>query len=44
MSRILILGGTGQTGRLIARHLLEHSEVDVSIGTRFIDKAQALVD
>lgn len=44
MSKILILGGTGRTGRLIARHLLAYSEVGVTIGTRYPDKAQALVD
>lgn len=44
MSKILILGGTGQTGRLIARHLLEYSEAGVTIGTRFPDRARALVD
>lgn len=44
MSKILILGGTGQTGRLIARHLLEYSEAGVTIGTRFPDKAKALVN
>jgi len=42
MSRILILGGTGYTGRLIARHLLERSEASVTIATRHTDRAQAL--
>lgn len=44
MSRILILGGTGHTGRLIARHLLKHSEAAVTIATRHTDKAQAFAD
>ncbi|AHF11462.1 hypothetical protein DEHRE_12265 [Dehalobacter restrictus DSM 9455] len=44
MSKILILGGTGQTGRLISRHLLEYSEATVTIGTRYPDKAQVFVD
>lgn len=44
MSKILILGGTGQTGRLIARHLLEYSQAAVTIGTRDQEKAQAFVD
>jgi len=42
MSRILILGGTGYTGRLIARYLLERSEASVTIATRHTDRAQAL--
>jgi saccharopine dehydrogenase (NAD+, L-lysine-forming) len=41
MSRILILGGTGYTGRLIARRLLEQSEAAVTIASRHLDKAQA---
>ncbi len=44
MSRILILGGTGLTGRLIAKHLLQQSEVLITIATRHIDKAQAFAD
>lgn len=44
MSRILILGGTGYTGRLIAKHLLEQSEAEITIATRHLDKAQAFAD
>ncbi len=44
MSRILILGGTGHTGRLITRYLLEYSEAAVTIATRHTDKAQALAE
>jgi saccharopine dehydrogenase (NAD+, L-lysine-forming) len=44
MSRILILGGTGYTGRLIAKHLLEYSKADVTIATRHLDRAQAFAD
>lgn len=44
MSKILILGGTGYTGRLIARHLLEQSEAEVTIATRHLDKAQAFAE
>ena len=44
MSRILILGGTGYTGRLIARHLLEQSKADITIAARHLDKAQAFAD
>lgn len=41
MSRILILGGTGYTGRLIARLLLEQSDAEVTVATRHLDKASA---
>jgi len=44
MSRILVLGGTGYTGRLIAQHLLEHSKADITIATRHLDRAQAFAD
>ncbi len=44
MSRILILGGTGYTGKLIAQHLLEQTKADVTIATRHLDKAQAFAD
>ena len=41
MSKILILGGSGFTGKLIARHLLEHSKAEITIATRHLDKAKA---
>ena len=44
MSRILILGGTGYTGRLIAQHLLEHSKANITIATRHLDRAQTFAD
>lgn len=44
MSRILILGGTGYTGRLIAQYLLAQSEAEITIATRHPDKAQAFAD
>jgi saccharopine dehydrogenase-like NADP-dependent oxidoreductase len=44
MARILILGGTGYTGRLIARHLLEHSEAVITLATRHVEKAQTFAD
>ncbi len=40
MPKILILGGAGYTGRLIARYLLEQSDAEVVIATRHIDQAQ----
>ena len=44
MAKILILGGTGYTGRPVARLLLKHSEAFVTIASRHLDKAQALSD
>jgi saccharopine dehydrogenase (NAD+, L-lysine-forming) len=44
MSDILILGGTGYTGKLIARHLLEHSLVTVTLATRHPDRAGAFAE
>lgn len=39
-AKILILGGTGFTGRLIARHLLERSDAIVTIASRHLERAQ----
>ncbi|RPI78394.1 MAG: KR domain-containing protein [Chloroflexi bacterium] len=44
MSRILILGGTGYTGKLVAKHLLEQTDVTVTIAARRLDKASAFAD
>lgn len=44
MVKILILGGTGYTGRSLARHLLKQSDVAVTIATRHLDKALAYAD
>ena len=41
-TRILILGGTGNTGRLIARLLLEQTEVHLMLAGRNLAKAQSL--
>jgi saccharopine dehydrogenase (NAD+, L-lysine-forming) len=38
-AKILILGGTGFTGRLIARHVLERSDAVVTIACRHHEKA-----
>jgi saccharopine dehydrogenase (NAD+, L-lysine-forming) len=38
MSKILILGGTGYTGKLIARHLLEQSEAAVTLAARHLTR------
>jgi len=44
MKNIVILGGTGYTGKLIARHLLEQSDSRVIIAARRLEKSQAFVD
>ena len=44
MMRILILGGYGLTGRLLARHLFEQSEAEIVLAGRHLEKAQALAD
>jgi len=41
MTKIVILGGTGYTGRLIARRLLQYSEAGVVIAARNIEKSRA---
>ena len=40
---ILILGGYGSTGKLVARHLLQQTQNHIIIAGRHLDKAQALV-
>jgi hypothetical protein len=42
MSRILILGGTGNTGRSIARHLLAHSDAAITLTSRHRENVAAL--
>ena len=44
MTRILILGGTGYTGRPLTRLLLQHSDALLALATRHLDKAQELAD
>ena len=41
MTNILILGGTGYTGKLLARHLLEQTDARIALAARHLDKAQA---
>lgn len=43
-AKILILGGTGMTGRLIVRHLLERSDAVITVASRRLEKAQALIE
>jgi saccharopine dehydrogenase (NAD+, L-lysine-forming) len=42
MTKILILGGTGSTGSLIAHHLIEQTDAEVTIASRRLEKAEAL--
>jgi hypothetical protein len=42
LSRIMILGGTGLTGRLVARHLLAASQVEVTLASRHMERGRAL--
>ncbi|KAF0107183.1 MAG: saccharopine dehydrogenase-like protein [Anaerolineaceae bacterium] len=44
MTKILILGGSGYTGRLLARHLLEQTDAEIVLAARDLEKAQALAD
>ncbi|MFH1906957.1 MAG: saccharopine dehydrogenase NADP-binding domain-containing protein [Chloroflexota bacterium] len=44
MTTILILGGYGYTGRLLARHLLEQSKAQIILAGRSLEKAQTLAD
>jgi saccharopine dehydrogenase (NAD+, L-lysine-forming) len=44
MAKILVLGGTGFTGRLIARHLIERTDAIVTIASRRLEKAQAVAN
>jgi saccharopine dehydrogenase-like NADP-dependent oxidoreductase len=42
MAKILILGGYGYTGKLLARHLLERSDAEIIVAGRDLEKAQTL--
>jgi len=44
MTKILILGGAGYTGRLLARHLLEQTSTDIILAGRTLGKVQSLSD
>ncbi len=44
MATILILGGYGYTGKFLTKHLLAHTEADIIIAGRNIEKAQAFVN
>ena len=44
MTTILILGGYGATGKLLAKHLLAQTKHELIIAGRHLDKAQTFVD
>jgi hypothetical protein len=44
MTKIIILGGTGATGRSLAHHLLAQCDADLVLASRSLDKAQTLAD
>lgn len=44
MAKILILGGSGYTGRLLAGHLLERTGAGIVLAARRQDRLQALAD
>lgn len=44
MSTILILGGYGATGRLLTKHLLTQTAVDLVIAGRSLEKARSFVE
>ncbi len=44
MSRILILGGTGETGRRLARLLLAHTDAWLTIAARTLGRSEALAE
>lgn len=44
MTTILILGGCGFTDKLLVKHLLTQTDVQLTIAARNLDKAQRFVD
>jgi len=44
MSKILILGGYGYTGKFLAKHLLAQTNVEIIISGRNLDKAKSFAD
>jgi saccharopine dehydrogenase-like NADP-dependent oxidoreductase len=40
MANIIILGGTGNTGKMIARHLLTCGNVNITISARNLERAK----
>lgn len=44
MTKIIILGGAGYTGKSLARHLLEQSKAEIVLAGRRLEKVQAMAD
>jgi saccharopine dehydrogenase-like NADP-dependent oxidoreductase len=44
MTKLLLLGGTGATGKSLARHLLIQTNTELVLASRSLEKAQALAD
>lgn len=44
MSTILILGGYGYTGKLLAKHLLAQTDVNIIVSGRSLEKAKSFAD
>jgi hypothetical protein len=44
MTKILILGGYGYTGKLLAKHLLAQTDVEIIISGRNLEKAKSFAD
>ena len=44
MSKIFILGGYGYTGKLLAKHLLAQTDVEIVISGRNLEKAKSFAD
>jgi hypothetical protein len=44
MPKLLLLGGTGATGRSLVRHLLMQTDAEVVLASRSLEKAQALAE
>jgi len=44
MSKILILGGYGYTGKLLAKHLLAQTDAEIIISGRSLEKAKSFAD
>ena len=44
MSTIFILGGYGYTGKLLVRHLLARTNVEIIVSGRNLEKAKTFAD
>lgn len=44
MTRIMILSGYGFTGRLLARHILEQTNAEITLAGRHLEMARAYAE